>query len=357
MNVGQAKQTARDWIAANVEQWPGLRAAHLVGGITTMPADAPFPLAKDVDLHLIFDEGSPALQTTGPFDGLLEVAYGGLSLEAGIKPITEYASPEVVLGNPEIAHHLLLDCLLYDPDGLLRDLQAPIEQEYSRRRWVRARLDHERNGLAGVMAMRPMVAATWGASGEVNILGYSTTFLSAALSVATLNAPKMGGRMFLRLSENLSAYDRLDLYEELLPIFGLNQTDPDRVANLLREGIEAFDLAVTLPMAPGPFRHKLRPHLRPYFVESCRSMLAEGHYRESLAWLVPYYLTTTDVITEVGNDADRPKFAARQAAFLRELGLDTTEARAIAFERFGRVSERIFALADEIVAHHPDIVD
>ena len=167
----------------------------------------------------------------------------------------------------------------------------------------------------------------------------------------------MGGRTVLRLRENLATRDRLDLYDDLLAILGLQHTDPDGVALLLEKGIEAFDLAVTLPMPPGPFRHKLRPHLRPYFVETCRSMLAEGHQPESLAWLTPYYLTATDVIVDTGAEADRSRFSARQAAFLRELGLDTAEARAAAFEALSRVSARIFALADEIVARHPDIVD
>ena len=83
MNVAQAKQTARQWVEENVAQWPGIRAAHLVGGITSMPDEAPFPAEKDVDAHLIFDDGSPALRSTGPFTNILEVAYSGISVEAG----------------------------------------------------------------------------------------------------------------------------------------------------------------------------------------------------------------------------------------------------------------------------------
>ena len=74
MDARQAKQTAKAWVEANVRGWPGLRAAHLVGGITSMPEEAPFPAHKDVDVHLVFDEGSPALQPTGPFQNILEVS-------------------------------------------------------------------------------------------------------------------------------------------------------------------------------------------------------------------------------------------------------------------------------------------
>jgi hypothetical protein len=360
VNVAQAKWTARAWVEAHVEQWPGLRAAHLVGGITTMHADEPFPTEKDVDVHLIFDEGSPTLQSHGPFTNILEVAYCGISIEAGIKPVSEYASPEAVLTNPEIAPHLLVDSLLYDPDGLLHDLHAPVRREYRRRRWVRARLDHERRGLAGALAWRPMVAATWGARGEVNILGYTCTFATAALCVATLTPPRMGSRTLLHLCEHLAAYDRCDLYEALLTLFGLQHTPPARVERLLEEGTEAFDLALDV-MQPSasrrPFQHKAQRHLRPYFVESCRRMLAEGHHREALGWLVPYYVSATDIIVADGSDAQKAMFAARCDAFLRELGMDRAAGRVEKFAQAARLYECIFALADEIVAHHPAVID
>ncbi len=146
MNAHQAKLAARSWVEAQIGGWPGLRAAHFVGGITTMPDEAPFPAHKDVDLHLIFDEGSPAQDGDGPFGTLIEVAHGGVSIEAGVKSVAEYQSAEVVLANPEIAHHLTLDVVVDDRGGLLRELQPEVRREYRRRRWVSARIEHERRG-------------------------------------------------------------------------------------------------------------------------------------------------------------------------------------------------------------------
>jgi hypothetical protein len=51
MNAGEVKQTAREWVAAHAGEWPGRRAAHLVGSITTTDDQTPFPSYKDVDLH------------------------------------------------------------------------------------------------------------------------------------------------------------------------------------------------------------------------------------------------------------------------------------------------------------------
>ena len=362
MDARQAGQAARSWVEAEIAagRWPGLRAAHLVGGITSMPPTEPFPAAKDVDLHLIFAEGSPALAGEGPLSGILEASFGGIAIEAGLKSVADYRSPEVVLANPEIAHHLTGDVVLYDPDGLLRDLQPPVRRGYPRRRWVRARLDHEQRGQAGALEMLRLARASWGASAEVNLLGYSTTFATAALQVAALDPPRMGSRSLLRLGESLAAHDRGDLYEEILAVLGVATADRATAERLLAEAIEAFDLATTIQRpteAFGPFQHKLHRHLRPYFVDSCRSLLAEGFHREALGWVLPYHLATADVILTDGPAAARPVFAARQTALLRVLGLDTAEARASAAARATRTYDRIFVLAEEIIAAHPGVVD
>lgn len=238
MNARQAKLIAREWVETNLDAWPGLRAAHLVGGITTMADDEPFPAHKDLDVHLIFDEGSPALQAPWPYMNVIEVSFGGVSIEAGVKSCAEYGSAEAVLTNPEIAHHRTVDSILHDHCGLLRDLQEAVRREYPRRRWVLARLDHERSGMADALGLRPMVAARLGASGEVNILGYATTFLAATLA-----------------------------------------------------------------------------------------------------------------------EAEKPVFAARQSALLAELGLDTPDARSAAYTAAARLSDRVFALAEETVASHPGVTD
>jgi hypothetical protein len=364
VNVGQAKQSAQAWVAANRERWPGLRAAHLVGGITTMANDAPFPVDKDVDVHLIFKDGDPALNNGNPWLSLIEESYAGIMIEAGLKPATLYESAAAVLANPEIAHHLTVETILYDPDGLLAGLQAAVRRDYRRRRWVCARLGHERRGLAEAFGLLASARAMWGASAEVNLLGYTMTFATAALSVAALDPPRMGSRTLLHLRESLARHGRLDLYETLLTTFGLATIAPSAVEDSLREATAGFDLVLDIrersasPEAiAGPFQHKLHRHLRPYFVGACRTMLDEGHHREAMCWIVAYHLATSDVILAHGPAAAVTEFAARQAGLLRTLGLDTADARAAAIERATRLYDEMFILAESIVARHPDVID
>jgi hypothetical protein len=360
MNVQQAKETARAWVEANASAWPGLRAAHLVGGITSLPHEAPFPASKDVDVHLIVDEANAGLEVDGPGPNILEIAYDGLAIEAGVKSRADYASAETVLANPEIAYHLTVDSILFDPGGWLRALQEPVQRDYARRRWVLARLAHERRGFAGAFDFLSSVATTWGASGEVNVLGYTTTFLAAALAVARLCPPRLGVGALIHLHEHLAALGRLDLHEKILAVLGTADVSPERATALLREGAEAFDLALALRQRPHPFlpgEHKLYPHLRPYVVDGSRDMIAAGYHREALPWIAALSLATTDLILFAGPEEVRPEFVARRAALLRELGFAHEAARAAKRARMCELGERVFALTEEIVAAHPAIVD
>jgi hypothetical protein len=263
----------------------------------------------------------------------------------------------MVLANPEIAYHFTVDSVLYDPAGLLRELRPAVQRDYRRRRWVKARIDHERRGLAGAFDLLSMATANWGVSGEVLIFGYTTTFATAALAVAAVQPPKMGGRVLVRLREHLAAYDHLDLYDELLDLLRVRHVEPASVERLLREATEAFDLAVAVRSSPHPFQHKLHRHLRSYFVDACRVMLDEGYHREALCWIQPYFTAACDVILTDGPDAEKPRFAERQTRFLARFGSESDAALKRRFNRARRLYDRIFALAEGVAAGHPDIVD
>jgi hypothetical protein len=328
----------------------------LVGGITTMPEYAPFPPYKDVDFHMIFAEGSPALAAQGPFSNNIEVLYSDLMLEGGFKSVQEYRSAAEVLSNPEIAHHLMVEqSILYDPSGLLQRLHGRVAREFAYQTWVTARIEHERQGLQRALAMVPM-ARQMGASFEASVLGYSFTFLSALLCIATLRAPTTGSRSLLRMREVLVEYGRMDLYEEALTVLGVAKSSPARVAQFLRDGIEAFDLAVTVIRTPHPASHKLHAHLRPYFVAASESLIQEGNHREALHWLFLFYLAACDVLLVDGPEERKPYFAGRAADFLEEIGMESPIARITRWEAANNLYDRFFALAEEIVAQHPGIL-
>lgn len=357
MNAGEARAVATRWLAANRHRWPELKAAHFVGGITSMDPSEPFPQSRDVDVHLVLGAGSPLLQQVGPIPNIIEEEAGGLAIEAGPKALDEYASPETVLANPEIAHHLTVDSILYDPNGLLAGLQPEIRRQYALRKWVEARVNHERNGFEGILAMRTMAAAMYGPSSEVNLLGYSHTYLTAAFDVAALRSPKVGGRSIVRIGLSLLQARRADLFDRLLANLGLADWTPQRATRLVGEAAELFDIAVVSRKTPHPFQHKFHTHLRPYFVDSCLEMIAEGYHREAVGWATPFLLAAAEIIRTDGPDEARQPASQHLDGFLAELGMDTRESRDRRYAEMAALGNDIFALIGEIVRDNLSVVN
>jgi hypothetical protein len=355
MHAGAARDLAARWVEGQAPALSGLCAAHLVGGLVSLPLDAMVSPASDVDLHLIFEPGSPALSSSDPFGAPLEVQYEGLPLEAGLKSRGEYASPEAVLANPEIAYHLTRDCVLYDPIGLLARLQPAVQQQYAVRHWVVARVEHERQGMTQALAMRPQVQAMGGTASAFGLLGYAATFAMLAPSIAALKPLRVGSRLPLHLQETLAEYDRLDLYEALLDLLGVRTVTPATVEQRLAEGLRAFDQAVAVHRTPVPFGHKFQAHLRPYFSESCHGMLQEGHHREAMCWLLPYYLTGAAILLTDGSDSEKRATGVRLGEFLASLGVENETAVDRKYGQAATVYGELFALANDIIARQSAI--
>lgn len=357
MNVKQVKGVVREWVNNHIESYPGLQGAHLVGGITTMPDDAPFPAHRDVDMHFIFDEGSSYLSQHGPFPNALETEHDGLMLEGGYKSISEYATANVVLANPEIAHHLTVNSILYDPNGLLEILQTQITRDYARRQWVMARLEFEHRGIQSVYQRRAMAAQMFGPKGQLQLLAHSFVYTTCALCVATLQPPTSGSRTFLKMQELLMEYDHQELYTAMLDLFNLRYVKIGTVQRLLDEGIEAFDLAAQVLKTPHFFQVKFRPHLKPYFVESCRHLLDEGHPQEAMLWLLPFYVSACQIIIVDGSAEDQAKFTERLDGYFLEVGFHSPEIAKLKWEKGKELHNDFFKLADEIAMQNQDIFD
>jgi len=355
MNVHEVKQITSEWLTLNLAQYPGLCGAHFVGSINTMPDEAYFPAYKDVDMHLVFKEGSTALDNHGPFANLLETEYRGAILEGGYMPFSAYQTPEMVLANPEIAHHLTVDSLIYDPDDWLGGLQEPVRREYARRRWVMDRIEYERKGLEQWQGLR-QYAQAMDSSGfsELNLLGYHLSYLVALLCVATLQAPSSG---YNRMREILVEHNRLDLYDEAIAILGFQNISSDQAEALLEEGVQAFDLAVKVRRSPHPFQHKLNPHQRGYFVDKCRSLLDAGLVEQAVGWMLAFYGSSINVILADGPDEVKPKYAARLKLLMEMLGIDSPGELDERYLRMKDLDEQFFKLAGEMIHGNPNIFD
>jgi hypothetical protein len=160
----------------------------------------------------------------------------------------------------------------------------------------------------------------------------------------------------MKMGRILAVHDRLELYDAYLSLFGLDRATSELTRQLLQEGCEAFDLAVQIRQTPHPFQHKLHAHLRPYFVNKCRRLLDAGQPREALSWIIPFYLSSCDVIMADGTATQQAFYAKRADQFLQLLGIESGAVQQTRWAQSRSLGEAIFSLADEIICTHPDIV-
>jgi hypothetical protein len=129
------------------------------------------------------------------------------------------------------------------------------------------------------------------------------------------------------------------------------------VERYFAEATEAFELALAVRRSPHPFAFKAYPHLLPVWAACCRAMLDDGHHREALGWVLPFYLAASDIVVADGSAMERDRWAERRARFLDVLGLLEDDDRDAQYAAAERLHGRIFDLADDIAARHHGIVD
>jgi hypothetical protein len=338
--VHEVVAIVRQWVEQHARHWPDFAGAYLWGGITALPADAPFPLYRDVDVVVVLATDTAADEQ--------EVFFGGLSLEIIGKTLAEHHDAAAVLANPSAGPNVATTQILADPTGILGTLQRAVAAEYGWRRWVQARCAAERAAAAaGLVAMRQ--ATTPAARGDAvrDVL----MAVSGLLAVAELKRPTTRRTLAL-LHELLAAHGRADLQEIALVVMGSAALDVAAVERLLDQTIAAFDRAAAVNRTPVPYGFAIQAHLRPYYLAGTREMIDQGLHREAVFWIA--CLDTIYFVLE--NDApqaEKAGFAAQHRALYATLGY-TSEAWGARVAAAEGLAAAISQLADGIAALHPD---
>ncbi|HXN91920.1 MAG TPA: hypothetical protein VN906_10580, partial [Candidatus Sulfotelmatobacter sp.] len=201
MRVSEAVAIATEWVESFAARNPDFRGAHFMGGISSMSADAPFPPDSDVDISVLVQSDLPPSQD--PIDEL----YRGVSIEAGLRAVSEYITAEKVLANPEMADHVALNAIIADPTGLLVSIQPTVAREFARQRWVIARCDVEKRRFQ----MYLEAAGQTQVPGEFMIhVTLAIQNLAALIAVALLSPPTHR-KCLIQLRDQLKGLNRSEL--------------------------------------------------------------------------------------------------------------------------------------------------
>jgi hypothetical protein len=344
MDVAEATELATDWVKTYASRNLNFRGAHLMGSIVSLPKDAPFPSYGDLDIGVLVEPKPEAGHE------MIEEWHRGVAIEAGLRGLADYRTPEQVLTNPDLASNLAAASVIADPIGLLGRIQPIIASEYGRRRWVAARSEAEKGRV---------LAALDGASQSKTATDVAVSLIAANVYLAGLVAvamlrPPTHRKALLLLRELLLEEGREDLHEETLAVCGFGHVTASRAAAYLERSALAFDRAIEVKRTPSPFDFKLRSFLRPYAVDSTRSMIDAGDHREAMPWLGVSLFISTAALHNDAPEAERDQYDLLWREFLDDMGLADPASWPDRLHRAAALKDVVFELADQIVARRSD---
>ena len=343
MRVSEAVAIATEWVESFAARNPDFRGAHFMGGITSMSVDAPFPPDSDVDICVLVHRDSPGQD---PIDEL----YRGVSIEAGLRSVEEYASAERVLANPEVADHVALNSVIADPAGILVSIQPAVAREFAQGRWVIARCEVEKRRFEMYLEASRQAQTP----GEFMIhVTLAIQNLAALIAVALLSPPTHR-KCLIQLRDQLKGLNRSELAERALAAYGDSDMSAGRAQTYADMAAAAFDRALQVKRSPSPFDFKLRPHLRPYLVEGPQAMIDKGDHREAMPWIGAGIWVSTMALLNDAPENEHPRYQQLLDDLLEDLGLASAASRAERSRELVDLANALFAVADEVVASRPD---
>jgi hypothetical protein len=342
--VVEIVEIVREWVELHAHHLPGFAGAYLWAGITALPPDAPFPLYRDVDVVVVLPEGTQ--------DDTIEVFYKGVMLEVISIDLKAHQDAEATLSNPSHGPNMATTQILADPTGILTPLQQKVATEYSRRRWVEARCEKEKDEAEKHLG-EMLVAST--SQERLDAVWAFLSALSGLLAVAQLRRPTTR-RTLVLLGELLDEQGRLDLHEAVLALFGSAHMSREDVQAMLDRSVVAFDRSVEVYKTPTPYGFTIRPHLRPYLSEATQEMVDEGNYREAMFWISALAGESYLVLQIDAPEEEKLQFAAQLRAMHAALGYADMphEEWAERVDSAERLAQETYHIADALVALNPE---
>ncbi|MCZ8521939.1 MULTISPECIES: hypothetical protein [Paenibacillus] len=346
MNVGTAREAAKEWVLGIAAREAGFRGAYFSGSVAALSEEVLLPPASDIDIMVVTDRAE-ALPKLGKF------LYRGALLEVSYVPLSQLASPEDVLADYHLAGGFRRDTVIADPTGHLHELYALVSDRFAELEWVRRRCGHARRrvegGLSSLSPALPLhdLVTSW---------LFPTGVTTHVLLVAALRNPTIRLR-YLAVRDVLTDYGRSAFYTELLGLLGCLHFTPQRTEHHLAELARTFDATASAAKTPFPFSSDITAPARSIAIGGSLELIRSGSHREAIFWIAATFARCHKILA-----ADAPQEVQRLhlpafEALLADLGLESPGAimerarEAIAFlPRLDECTEAILAANPDITA-------
>jgi hypothetical protein len=310
MNVQQAKEVAREWVAAEGSTIPGFSGAFCHGSINYLRDDAVIPATSDVDVMVV-------CSGTMPENKIGKFLYQGLLLEVSFLPHERIQSPETVLSDYHLAGSFRVPSILMDPTGQLTELQAVVSRDFAKRRWVLRRCEHARSNALNCLKSIDLSAPL---HDQVIAWLFANGIMTHILLVAGLKNPTVR-RRYLAVRELLAQYDSLDFYQRLLESLGCAHLSRQSVEQHLAVVAEVFDATRSLMKTPYQFSADLSEAGRAVAIDGSRELIKSGSHHEAIFWMVATYSRCQWVLSHDASIEVQEQYTAGYRDMLRDLGI------------------------------------
>jgi hypothetical protein len=309
MTVGEARETARQWVIEEASRMSGFCGAYTAGSTNWLPDDADLT-TSDFDIMVVLADPNQA-HRRGKF------RYREVLLEASYLGDDQFRSPDRVLSNYHLAASFGTTNILLDPSGHLTALRAIVCRDYAKRHWVRQRcadasarvLGHLQSIDEGASLPDQVIACLFGAGVTTHIL------LVAGLSNPTVRA------RYVAVRELLTKYERVELHESLLDLLGTAGMSSGRVRRHLTALADIFDVATKAIKTPFPFASDLTDIARPIAIDGSLELIERGYHREAMFWIAVTHSRCQKVLASDASGELQQSFSDSYRKLVADLGM------------------------------------
>ena len=227
MRVGQARETARQWVNEEASRIPGFCGAYTIGSTNWLPDDDNLTTTSDLDIIVVL---------TGPYQASRcdklrsgKFRYGEILLEVSYLRSDQLQSSDLVLSDYHLAPSFRTTNILLDPSGHLTALRALVCRDYAKRQWVRQRCANARDKV--LRYLRSIAEATTFHDQVIACL-FAAGITTHVLLAAGLRNPTVRAR-YVAVRELLADYDDVEFHQTLLELLGADRISRGRVSQHL----------------------------------------------------------------------------------------------------------------------------
>ena len=351
MRVGQARETARQWVNEEASRIPGFCGAYTIGSTNWLPDDDNLTTTSDLDIIVVLT----APYQASPCDKLRsgKFRYGEILLEVSYLRSDQLQSSDLVLSDYHLAPSLRTTNILLDPSGHLTALRALVCRDYAKRQWVRQRCANARDKV--LRYLRSIAEATTFHDQVIACL-FAAGITTHVLLVAGLRNPTVRAR-YVAVRELLADYDDVEFHQTLLELLGADRISRGRVSQHLATLTGIFDAARKVINAPFPFASDLSDIARPIAIDGSLELIERGYHREAMFWIAVTHSRCQKVLAGDASGELPPSSSDSYRDLVDDLGIASfadVRRRCAEVERF---LPRVWEAAERIMASNQRIED